>query len=482
MLRRASTFEARLGIASTVVVALVCAGLSWQLAGGALREVRALLAQRGHSVLATLAREAAGALQRGDADALAEATERARAHGDVVSVRILDSRGLLLAASGEAGATPGASIGLSRSIVPSSTVGSEPLGTAQVAVSVAPLLALRHRIFVTAISLTALFMAIGALAAWLVARALTRPLVELAAATAAISTGDFSARVGIRRADELGTVATAFNAMAASLARSRQELEDKVAELERANLLKSEFLATVSHELRTPLNVIIGNAEILAEPAARTSAEHGRLVATIRRYAELQLDLVASVLDFERLASGRVSCRADAFRMEAIVDDVLALQASRVHPGVQLLAQVSPDCPGLRTDRTKVHQILRNLVDNAVKFTESGRVVIEVGPGAAAGRIAIAVIDTGPGVSAAEIDHVFEPFRQVGPSSTRSTGGVGLGLSIVQRLARVLGGDVAVASEPGWGSTFRVELPCELPDRAAAESEVAAAPATSVAA
>jgi signal transduction histidine kinase len=260
-------------------------------------------------------------------------------------------------------------------------------------------------------------------------------------------------------------VATAFNVMAESLARSRRALEDKVRELERANHLKSEFLATVSHELRTPLNVILGHTEMLGDPTLG-AREHAELVATVRRYAELQLDLVTSVLDFGRLAAGRVTCRLDAFRLEPLLADVLALQKGRTRPGVQLATSVAPDCPPLETDRVKLHQIVRNLVDNAVKFTESGRILVEAGPAARAGHVAIAVTDTGPGIPPAELPHVFDPFHQLGPSSTRRTSGVGLGLSIVRRLVTVLGGTVTVTSELGWGSTFRVEIPCRLPDGA----------------
>jgi signal transduction histidine kinase len=106
---------------------------------------------------------------------------------------------------------------------------------------------------------------------------------------------------------------------------------------------------------------------------------------------------------------------------------------------------------------------VRNLVDNAVKFTESGRIIVEVGAAPREGFVAIAVTDTGPGVPAGELPHIFEPFHQLGPSSTRRTSGVGLGLSIVQRLATVLGGEIAASSEQGWGSTFRVTLPTRLP-------------------
>jgi signal transduction histidine kinase len=210
-------------------------------------------------------------------------------------------------------------------------------------------------------------------------------------------------------------------------------------------------------------NNAIGNAEMLDDAALGTT-EHAELVAAVRRYANLQLDLVTSVLDFERLAAGAVTCRTESFGLGPLVSDVLALQSGRLRPGVQLQAHLAPDCPALDTDRIKVHQVLRNLVDNAVKFTESGRIVVEAVPGPRDGWLTIAVTDTGPGVPAADLPHIFEPFHQLGPSSTRRTSGVGLGLSIVQRIVTVLGGEITVSSEVGWGSTFRVTLPCRLPE------------------
>jgi signal transduction histidine kinase len=343
-----------------------------------------------------------------------------------------------------------------------------------VAVSLAPLDELRLRILATAGVLTMLFVVGGALAAGVVARAMALPLGDLARAASTIAAGDFSPRVAVRREDELGTVADAFNVMAESLARSHRALEDKVRELEHANHVQAEFLATVSHELRTPLNVIIGNAEMLADAGALAADDHAKLVASIRRYAELQLDLVTSVLDFERLASGELQCRPEPFTLAPLVDDVLALQKARLRPGVQLVAHVAPDCPALESDRIKVHQILRNLVDNAVKFTESGRIVVEASGGPSPDRVVITVTDTGPGVPAEDLADIFEPFRQSGASSTRRTNGVGLGLSIVRQLVDVLGGEVRVSSELEWGSTFRVELPRLLPGRPA---DAAAAPA-----
>jgi signal transduction histidine kinase len=303
---------------------------------------------------------------------------------------------------------------------------------------------------------TALFVVVGIAASLAVARALTRRLAALAAAADAIAAGDLEASVDPRGDDELATLGRSFNAMAASLA-------GKVRELERANHLKSEFLSTVSHELRTPLNVILGYVEMLEQGAAGALSEvQAEMLAAIRRYSALQLDLVTSVLDFTQLSTGHVRLHAERFELEKLLDDVHALHGGTPKGGVQLAVRVDLRVPPLETDRVKVHQIVRNLVDNAVKFTEAGRILVDARPGSSTDRVLITVSDTGPGISADELPHVFDPFHQLGSSNTRSTGGVGLGLSIVAHLVRVLGGSVSVVSEVGRGTAFRVELPVRL--------------------
>jgi signal transduction histidine kinase len=334
MARRSSRFGARLGLASALLIALVCAGLSWQLARGARADVQRYLVLRADRVVETFAREAREAMQHSDMDALAEAAARVQAQGDVVSARAFDARGLVLAATGSRATTSRPRLDALPSepveigdvglevwrAMPSARNGDAPIGAVTVTISLAPMEALSRRILVTSGVVTVLFMVIGATAAFVVARALTRPLATLARATEAVAAGDFTARVDLRRDDELGIVGTAFNVMAESLARSRRALEDKLRELEQANSLKSEFLATVSHELRTPLNVIIGHAEMLDDSELGTT-EHAELVATVRRYANLQLDLVTSVLDFERLAAGGVTCRVESFDLGPLVAD-----------------------------------------------------------------------------------------------------------------------------------------------------------------
>src|SRR5438128_142730 len=258
-----------------------------------------------------------------------------------------------------------------------------------------------------------------------------------------------------------GRLAGSFNAMAESLARSRAALEEKVRELERANHLKSEFLATVSHELRTPLNVILGYTEMLAEGAggAVTPAQ-AEMIGTIDRYSRNQLELITSVLDFTRLSSGRVSLNVERFPLAPLLNDIQTLQSARLRsPDVGLTVAVDTEVAEIETDRVKLQEIVRNLVDNAVKFTEVGTIAVHTHL-AEPGWVAVDVADSGPGIPAEEVEDIFDAFHQLGASSTRGTGGVGLGLSIVRQLAEALGGRVSVTSRLGEGSLFRVLIPC----------------------
>src|SRR5262249_31296333 len=163
------------------------------------------------------------------------------------------------------------------------------------------------------------------LCAVLLARAITRPIRTLARAADAIASGDFQAEVPVESRDELGRLADSFNAMARSLGRSRRALEEKGSELERANHLKSEFVATVSHELRTPLTVILGYGEMLAQGAGgAVSAEQASMLEAIQRYSKVELDLVTNLLDFARLSAGRVSVEVQRFELGALLTEIQA--------------------------------------------------------------------------------------------------------------------------------------------------------------
>ncbi|HEV7733084.1 MAG TPA: HAMP domain-containing sensor histidine kinase [Candidatus Binatia bacterium] len=463
-------FSARLGLATSVLVAFVCIAQSVILTQRDLEHMRRHLAERGEAAAHHVARGAVTRMTSGGIEALAQLCEQVRFESDVVSCRIFNRHGLLLASVGEPTSGLAPPLGqVGPMVVPPdrwelvAPIGAE--GRVVIGMSTASLDALWSQRLTTATWGTALFTLVGVLAALILARVLTRPLASLAAAADEIAAGDLTARVSVATRDEIGRLAQSFNAMAESVARNRVALEGQVDELQEANRLKSEFVATMSHELRTPLNVILGYAEMLADAAAdRLSDDERSMLAAMRHYSELQLHLVTDVLDFARLSSGRVTVRSERFDLAPLLTDLQVLyrpELRRRH--LALGVMIAPDLPLLETDRTKVQEIVRNLVDNAVKFVDQGAVTVSARRAANPGSVVIEVADTGPGVPPDEMQHVFEPFRQVGASSTRATGGVGLGLTIVKQLVDVLGGSVHLESRLGEGTTFEVTLPCRFP-------------------
>jgi len=234
-----------------------------------------------------------------------------------------------------------------------------------------------------------------------------------------------------------------------------------VGELERASRIKSDFVATMSHELRTPLNVIIGYHDLLLEGefGALTAAQAERLQRADQSAREL-LDLINATLDLSRLEGRQMALQLDDIDLGAVLDEVDSeMAALRQKPGVVFSWLLPSSLPALRTDPVKLKVVLKNLIHNAIKFTDVGEVTVSVS--AVPGRIVFEVADTGIGIAAELLEPIFEPFRQADSSSTRSYGGVGLGLYIVQRLLDLLGGGVAVQSEVGRGSRFRVWLPVD---------------------
>lgn len=465
-------FAARLAIATSVLVGIAGAAQAWLVSSHALGQVRAQLVASGRRLATAVAEQARMAIEAGDVVELRELAERTAAQHDVVYCRLFDRSGLVLATSGPAvgGAVAAAgpvTVGPDRwafsAPVASIARGGAAIGTAEIGIATDALGRLRRHVATAAAAIAALVIGAAIAAAVLLARAITGPLAALAAAADAIAAGDLHATVAVRRRDEIGVLAASFNAMVESLAQSRATLVDQVHELERVNRLKSEFVATVSHELRTPLNVMLGYLEMLRDDVGGPLTPGQReLVMAIERYSLLQLDMITDVLDFSRLASGKVTCRVERFAVRPLLQDVLALHAPRATDrGLGLTLDAPADLPGLETDRTKLEEVVRNLVGNAVKFTERGGVTVRARCRGTE-HVSIEVADTGCGIDPADLPHVFEPFYQVGSSSTRTTGGVGLGLSIVRQLVTVLGGEVTIESGPGRGTLVRLEIPCRL--------------------
>jgi len=220
---------------------------------------------------------------------------------------------------------------------------------------------------------------------------------------------------------------------------------------------QDRLMATVSHELRTPLNGIIGTASLLAETGL--DANQQSYVHTIRQSAGQLLDMLNNVLDFARLSEGRFELDRRAVSVADLAQDVCELLATRAHEkGLDLAICVRPGAPAtIETDGTRLRQILFNLVGNAIKFTDSGGVLIDIEAGS--GLLSIAVRDTGPGIAQEARDRLFEAFGQARAEDARRDSGVGLGLAIVKTLSGALGGDISVESAPGAGSCFRLCLP-----------------------
>jgi two-component system, sensor histidine kinase and response regulator len=249
---------------------------------------------------------------------------------------------------------------------------------------------------------------------------------------------------------------------AADLQRARLLDREQLArqEAEGANQAKGNFLAVMSHELRTPLSAIIGYEELLADGITGPVTEAQRQqLGRIKASARHLLQLIDEILTFSRAEAGREEVLTETVPVSDVVDEAVGLVAPLADDkGVALGVTSPPSSLSARTDPRKVRQILVNLLSNAVKFTEpGGRVTLDVL--ASDGRMQFTVQDSGIGIPSEHLERIFDPFWQVEQQPTRRAGGTGLGLSVSRRLARMMGGDIAVESAVGLGSTFVVTLP-----------------------
>lgn len=250
--------------------------------------------------------------------------------------------------------------------------------------------------------------------------------------------------------------------------RAQQKLQEAIIAAEQANCAKSEFMANISHELRTPMNAILGMTELALQEELSDAVRD--YLATAKESADTMLVLINDILDFSRLEADRLELDPAPFDVRRMIVQTMRGLSLRAHEkGLELAVRVDPDVPfRLVGDAVRLRQILANLVGNAIKFTETGEVVVEVraldndrdGDWKIGESVPMkfSVTDTGPGISREDQSRIFAPFTQVDASSTRRRTGTGLGLSICSKLAQLMDGKVSVESELGKGSCFSFDL------------------------
>ncbi len=319
----------------------------------------------------------------------------------------------------------------------------------------------RQLLFVT---LAGLFLAAltKGFASWIVNHDVLAPLVRFEQATREIGAGNWNFKLDVDRDDELGRLGAGFNSMAERIEAQATALQKARDLAQTANRTKSEFLANMSHELRTPLNAIIGfTGTLLMKLPGPLNADQEKQLRTVQTGAKHLLALINDLLDLAKIEAGKVEVNLVASDCREVVNEVAAsLRPQAEAKGLEFTVSV-PRVLTLRTDRRALSQIVINLANNAIKFTERGSVRIRAERREENGHRAleITVEDTGIGLHPEDQAKLFAAFSQVEAKTGPSLEGTGLGLHLSQKLAEALGGRIELESEYGRGSTFTLVLP-----------------------
>ena len=352
-----------------------------------------------------------------------------------------------------------------------SEVEEKTIGTVSIKQSRDKLLKLQRQIIKVSSFIAFISILVCICFAWFISRRFSQPLAEIISLTKNITAGNFYKQIRNIKPGELGELQSHVNDMARSIEKQQQELKDNLQNLlqakeeaDKANLAKSQFLATMTHELRTPLNGALGMMQLLSNTQLNAEQNHYLLIA--RESSELLLNIVNNILDFSEIEKGELQLQEKYFDINAIFDNLLTpLSYEGKKKGLEFTAHIDPQLKDINVlgDDVRIRQILLNLVANAVKFTPQGSVTIALNALQLTGKQAILelkVTDTGIGISEKDQQIIFDSFRQADGSHRRKYGGSGLGLAIVRRLCDLMNADISLTSTENKGSAFTIRWSC----------------------